>query len=99
MNIWRKHIDNQRASTDIEALTETVELIFTVLKVEGPSVISFKGFDETKVNPEHLSTALRCTSSFKDEIDGWDEAFRVACYACKNAGIDPSDSLYGLEEP
>lgn len=98
MNIWRKHIDNQKSSANIETLAETVELLFTVLKVEGSNVISFKGFDENKVNVEHLATALRCTSSFRSEIDGWDDALNVAYHACKNIGIDPQDVLYGVIE-
>lgn len=98
MNIWRKHIDNENSSTEIESLSETVELILTVLKVEGTEVISFKGFDENKVSAEHLATALRCTYIFKDEIDGWDEALNVAYNAFKNIGVDPQDALYGMIE-
>lgn len=96
MDFWKKNVENVNVEADSEQLSETVSLVFSVLKVEGPEGISFKGLNEHKVNAMHLSTALRCTYSFRDEIENWYEAFEIACHACKNTGIDPQDALYGM---
>lgn len=97
MNIlWQKHVLNSKSDTDIEQLSETVEFVLTALAEEGVDSLFFGGMSPEKVQPEHLATLLRSTYSWKNDIEGWDDALLVAVESMTINDIDPKDALYGL---
>ena len=95
-NSWTKHVLNPSASTDIDSLSETINAMFDCLNQCDPSVLYFGGFAARDVNGEHLAAALRASSSWRDEISGWDNALEVAAEALRLAGIAPEDALFGM---
>ncbi len=96
MTHWRINVKNKELSTDVDALTDTVELLFTEVATKGMKYVNLSGFKFDEVNPEHLAVVLRAMSSFKEHDYDWKEAFQVCVDACKLKNLDVNDVLYGL---
>lgn len=94
--LWQQHVFNPTASADIDSLTETVEGILNFIAEFGPSCISLNGFQPLAVQGEHLATLLRASSTWRDEIEGWDNALDVAKEALIRENINPADALFGM---
>ena len=89
-------ITNPQARSDVDALTETATRVLDFVDEHGVDALSFSGLKPQEIHPEHLAVALRVTSRFKDEVEGWGEALGVAREAAVLANIDPEDVLYGM---
>jgi hypothetical protein len=87
---WLDRVHDRSLSDDVDALTETVELLFQDL-AQGRS-IDLRSLS-SQVNPIHLAVVLRACS---DDVPGWKEAVDLAYNTCLEDGIDPHDALYGM---
>lgn len=93
---WQRHLFDQNASTDVDALSETVESVLEMLSEHGPAAIDLTNLSEKSVQGEHLAAILRTTASWDSQTPGWPQAIQVAKLALQREGIDPQDALYGL---
>lgn len=93
---WKKHIVDSSASTDIDALEETVGALFDAMEEFGLEGVRFPAFNPETVNVEHLAVALRATVAWKHEIAGWNKALLVARETLARQNVDPDEVLYGL---
>lgn len=98
MEHWTKHILNQFSATNIETLTETVDLIVEHVDIYGYhsldlSILNDKFYD---INVEHLATFLRVTFGHKEQIPNWQNGLTAAIHKCHIDRIDIEDLLYGL---
>lgn len=96
MNKWLTYINDESSNTDVDHISETVDWIFDVLEKEGLNGIDFKLVSPLQCNAEHLSTALRATWSFHQQINSWSHGLELAKKACIRQGIDLNDALFGL---
>jgi hypothetical protein len=93
---WQRHLLDLNASTDVDALSETVESVLEVLSAHGPTAIDLTNLSDKGVQGEHLAAILRTTSAWDSQTPGWYQALHVAKLALQREGIDPQDALYGL---
>ena len=93
---WKRYLFDINASTDVDTISETVESVFESLARDGPSAIDLTTISASQVNGEHLAALLRATSSWRDQIPGWDRALIVASKALELANVDPKAALAGM---
>lgn len=93
---WSVHVLNPHAAADVDTLTETVEAILDFVFQFGPNSLSLKEIKYNFVQPEHLAAILRSTSTWRNQVDGWNDALEIAIAATKSAGLDPNDVLFGM---
>jgi hypothetical protein len=96
VTLWQRHVLNPAASVDVDALTETVEAAMDVIFEFGPGALSLVGLKPEAVQGEHLATLLRASSSWRNQIPGWDAALAVDIEALRRAGTEPKDALFGM---
>jgi hypothetical protein len=98
MEHWTKHIFNRFSETDIESLTETVDLIVQHVDIYGYKSLDLSillnKFDD--INVEHLATFLRVTNKHKDNIPHWQDGLTTAIHKCHIQRLDINDLLYGI---
>lgn len=93
---WQRFVLDPSASSDVDALSETVESVFDAMAAYGPSFIVLSGLSPATVQGEHLAAVLRTTFVWRSEVPGWNDALTVAAQALAAAGVDPGDALFGL---
>lgn len=93
---WQKNVLNRTAPDDVDSLTETVDAVMEVIVGVGPYALSLVGLNPSVVHAEHLAAVLRASSSWRDEVPGWDEALHVAKAAAVGSNLDVDDVLFGL---
>lgn len=93
---WKEFVMTPAAPTDVDALTETVDGVLTVIEDIGPEFLSLSGLRPDKVNGEHLAALLRASSTWHTSVPGWEDALEVAKESLKRSGQDPEDALYGM---
>lgn len=93
---WGEYVFDPSASADVDALSETADAALDFVERFGPSSLQLAHLDPIKVHGEHLATLLRATSTWRDEIQGWNDALQVSAEALKLANIDPQDALFGM---
>ena len=93
---WKRFVFDPNASTDVDSIAETVDSVFDMIGMYGASSINFGHLDSKSVNGEHLATVLRVTSSYRDQVQGWDEALGAAIESLTIAEVDYRDALAGL---
>jgi hypothetical protein len=94
--VWKRHLVDSHAISDVDALSETVEGVFEVISRFGPSAINLKHLDPNSIQGEHLAAVLRATAPWQEQTPGWNEAVQIAEMALRKSGIDPHDALVGL---
>ncbi|MES2046791.1 MAG: hypothetical protein V4447_00205 [Pseudomonadota bacterium] len=94
--IWKQHVSDVTASTDVDTLSETIENVFELMSRFGPSAISLTDITANRLNGEHLAAVLRLTFHYRSEVAGWDNALNMAIEVMKETGIDYEDALTGL---
>lgn len=94
--VWQRHLFDLNASTDVDALSETVESVLEMLSEHGPAAIDLTNLSDTSVQGEHLAAILRTTVTWDSQTPGWSQALQVAKLALQREGVDPQDALYGL---
>lgn len=95
-DIWKLHVNDLNASTDVDTLSETIESVFEVMSRFGPSVLDLTEINPDSVSGEHLAAVLRLTYHNRADVKGWDNALEMAIEAMKATGIDYEDALIGL---
>jgi hypothetical protein len=93
---WRRFVVDRASSTDVDALTETVEAVLDFIAEFGPGALSLGGMNRDRVQCEHLAALLRATSSWRANIPGWYDALNLARAASADAGLDAEDILFGM---
>lgn len=93
---WKTHLFSRDASSDFDAISETVESVFEAVSNLGPGSISLQDVSAESVHPEHLVAVLRATFPSRDKIPGWRKALEEAPEALRRAGFDPDEVLVGL---
>lgn len=93
---WKKYVFDPHASADIDRLTETVEAVLDALAEFGPSVLTLNYLQTQNIHGEHLAALLRVSSTWQNEIAGWNEALNIASDAVSLSGADPKDILFGM---
>lgn len=96
VNKWKVAIQNPLAETSIKALALTAKILLETIQKFGVEKITFTGLDIDSVQVEHLATALRASSKWKDQIAGWKVALEKAQTICDREKIDPADLLFGM---
>ena len=95
---WQRYLLDPAASTDVDALSESVESVLETIDKDGPAAISLLQLDSTKVQGEHLATILRTTFRWRAQVPGWNSALAIAEAALRREGINPEEALYGLNK-
>lgn len=91
-----QHVLNVRASTDVDALTQTTDAVLDAVLELGPENISLFGLQPARVNGEHLAALLRMSLTWKDVVPGWADALVIARASIELSGEDPEDILFGM---
>lgn len=94
--LWKRHVLEPNAPSDVDSLTETVETVMDYVADFGPGALDLSGLNPAGVQCEHLAAVLRATSLWQDDVHGWHEALMVAQEACERAGQDAEDVLFGM---
>ncbi len=100
---WAKYVCDSYASTDVDAISDTVELVFQAL--DESEVLNFdspciqQAFEDGDINLEHMIAALRTTYSIRNreiQVVGWYEACKRCRHLCRKSGQDVSAIMHGL---
>jgi len=91
-----RFISNPLANSGVDELSETVEAGLDFVNEFGPDSLVLSGLHPKGVNAEHLAALLRATSSWRTNIQGWDEAISVAKRSAEASGLEPRDVLFGM---
>jgi hypothetical protein len=92
---WRLTVLDPSAPVDVDAISATVESVFTTLFLHGSASLDLTTI-EGPVNGEHLAAVLRASALARESIPGWSAARGVAHAALVAEGKDPADALFGL---
>ncbi len=93
---WQRHVFDPQASTHVDALTETVEATLDFIIEFGPEAFALTAVRDEFVQAEHLAALLRASSTWRDQIPGWNDALLAAVLAVNSSGQDPEDVLFGM---
>jgi hypothetical protein len=93
---WQRQVLDATASTDVDALTETVEATLELVEKFGPQSLALESIVGERVQVEHLAAVLRASSYWRNTIPSWAPAKDWAVMATVAAGYDPDDVLYGM---
>jgi hypothetical protein len=93
---WRRQVFDPMAPNHVDALTETVEATLDYIAEFGPQTLDLQGVQNNFVHAEHLAAVLRASSTWSDQVPGWNDALRAAVAAVKSSGQDPKDVLFGM---
>lgn len=91
---WDTYVADVDAPDTRSALKFTADTIFATMMAHGPKGIDFSHL--TQANGKHLALALRCSSTWKDQIPSWEPALKLAAKALTEQGHDPNDALFGM---
>lgn len=97
-DLWRQHLLDKTAPTDVDAISETVASVFDAIYDFGPSHIDLRSLDVDRVNAEHLVAVLRCTFNLRAEVPGWKAGLRAARYLLPKVDLEPDLVLKGLDQ-
>lgn len=81
---------------DIESLTHIAGMAMMAVQELGVEALSLEGLNAEKVNPTLLSTLLRATCLWSEELRGWKEARQIAERILSDRGQDPTEVMYGM---
>lgn len=93
---WKQHLFDLSASTDVDALSETIEGVYDAIDRFGPGAVDLASLGSEGINGEHLAAILRATFPFQNRIPGWSCALGEAVKALQRDGVDVDDALAGL---
>lgn len=93
---WRKFVIDADAATDSLTLQVTADVAFKTIREKGPAGFDLSTLEPGQVNGEHLVMLLRCISSWRTLLPGWDRAIGIAKQALESEGKDPEDVLFGM---
>lgn len=93
---WRQFVQDSDSSSDVDALTSTVEATLEFIATYGPRALDLRNLDSSEVQGEHLAALLRASSTWRNDVPGWVDAVDVAKEALRRAGVDEQDALFGM---
>lgn len=94
-SVWKSKVLDPNASSDVDALSETIDSVYELVSRWGPEAIEFQSLNGS-LNGEHLAAVLRITADFRGQISGWDTMLGRAVESLRLAGLDYNDALTGL---
>lgn len=97
-NLWRESLLSRNASTDVDAISETVDSVLDSVGMFGPESIDLQTPDLNFANAEHLVAILRSTFTWRSRIPGWARALNAAPQLLTDVGLEPALILKGLDE-
>ena len=93
---WRRFLFDPTASTDVDAISETIDSVFDAMAKVGPTAIDLRGVAVDNVSAEHLVAVLRATYLDRETVPGWPYALAQAPDALRRFELDPNEVLVGL---
>ncbi len=97
-SLWRQHLLDKSASTDVDVISETVDSLLDAVTLMGPEGVDLASLDLANANAEHLVAVLRATFVWRGRLPGWAAALQAAPSLLVEAGFDPQLVLKGLDQ-
>jgi len=97
-NLWRQHLLDRAAATDVDCISETVDSVLDAVSFLGPEGVDLASLDLTNANAEHLVAVLRATFVWRGRLPGWTTALQAAPKLLAEAAIEPELVLKGLDQ-
>lgn len=94
--IWKHHVSDITASTDVDTLSETIESVFEFMSRFGSSAFNLTNITADRLNGEHLAAVLVLTFPHRAQVAGWENALKMTIEVMKATGVDYKDALTGL---
>jgi hypothetical protein len=97
-SLWRRHLLNPSAPTDVDAISETVDSILDAVALFGPEHVDLSALDLTFANAEHVVAVLRATFMWRAAVPGWRATLAATPDLLTQCGLSPASILKGLDQ-